>query len=55
MIHQSNFNFLNKEDIANQVVRNYRAVDFEYQYDVTSDVQKQKIFDQLSDKTDLIH
>jgi hypothetical protein len=52
VIHQSNFNFLNKEDIANQVVRNYRAVDFEYQYDVTSDVQKQKIFDQLSDKTD---
>lgn len=52
VINQSNFNFLNRDDIANQVVRNYRAVDLEYQYDVLSDVQKEKIFDQLTDKTD---
>lgn len=52
VINQSNYNFLNREDIANQVVRNFRAVDLEYQYDVLSDVQREKIFDQLTDKTD---
>lgn len=52
VINQSNYNFLNREDTANQVVRNFRSVDLEYQYDVLSDVQREKIFDQLSDKTD---
>ena len=52
VLNQSEFAFLKKEDLCERLMSNYRATDFEYQFNQVSDYQKQQMFDQMSNKTD---
>lgn len=52
VLNNSSYSLFKQEDIASEIMRNYRVTEFEYQYKQVNSTQKKKLEAQLIDRTD---